>query len=69
MQNDLELYRELQKHLERIPVGLPPTESGIELKVLQHHFTLEEAYMATKLGALPGSVEKIHNVFRKVRCL
>lgn len=65
MQKDLEIYRELQHHLERMPVGLPPTESGIELKVLQHLFSPEEAFIATKLGALPESVEKIHKRFQK----
>ncbi len=35
-EKDLEIYRELQKHLDGMPVGFPATESGVELKVLKH---------------------------------
>ena len=38
-----DIYRNLQKHLNRQPVGYPKTISGVELKVLKHIFTEEEA--------------------------
>ena len=30
--DDDEAYRELQQHLDEMPVGFPPTKSGIELR-------------------------------------
>ena len=33
------IYRELQKHLDRQPIGFPATKSGVELKILTRLFT------------------------------
>jgi len=49
MSDESEVYRELQVHLDTLPVGFPKTKSGIELKILRHFFTSEEAKIATKL--------------------
>ena len=43
-----DIYRNLQVHLDQFPIGLPATKSGIELKVLKHVFTEDEAFIATK---------------------
>jgi len=59
------VYRRLQRHLDQMPVGFPATESGVELRILQHLFTPEEAEMALHVSALPESVEKIHSRARK----
>jgi len=59
------VYRRLQKHLDEMPVGYPATESGVELRLLQHLFTEEEAEMALHLSALPEPLEKIHSRARK----
>jgi len=32
---DDELYRSLQRHLDRMPVPYPATESGVELRILR----------------------------------
>ena len=47
--NNDEAFRELQQHLDEMPVGFPPTKSGVELRLLKHFFTPEEAKIATKL--------------------
>jgi Fe-S-cluster-containing hydrogenase component 2 len=44
-----------------MPVAYPATESGVELRLLQHLFTPEEAEMALYLSAVPEPVEKIHS--------
>jgi len=44
------IYRTLQEHLDKLPIGFPPTKSGVELKLLQYLFTPEEAKVATKLS-------------------
>ena len=41
-----ELYRKLQQHLDRMPVGFPATESGVEIRILQRLFTPDEAALA-----------------------
>ncbi|MFB0561333.1 MAG: 4Fe-4S binding protein [Candidatus Lokiarchaeia archaeon] len=58
-------YRELQKHLDQMPIGFPATESGVELRVLKHIFTPEEAKIATKLSWEFEPSETIYNRFDK----
>jgi formate hydrogenlyase subunit 6/NADH:ubiquinone oxidoreductase subunit I len=45
----LDVYRNLQKHLDKFAVGFPETKSGVELRILKHLFTPEEANLAVKL--------------------
>ena len=46
---DREIYRKLQENLDKLPIGFPATKSGIDLKVLTHFFTPEEAEIASYL--------------------
>jgi ferredoxin len=48
-----DIYRELARHLDDLPGGFPPTESGVELRILRHLFTPEEAALALDLTLLP----------------
>jgi len=59
------VYRRLQEHIDKMPVGFPATESGVELRVLEHLFTPEEAELALHLSALPESLEKIYRRAKK----
>jgi Pyruvate/2-oxoacid:ferredoxin oxidoreductase delta subunit len=59
------VYRRLQEHLDNMPVAFPATESGVELRLLKHLFTPEEAEMALHLSALPEPLEKIHSRAKK----
>jgi len=59
------IYRELQIHLDRMPVGYPSTESGVEIRMLKHLFTPEEARLATQLSMLPESLERIYKRVKK----
>ena len=38
-----EVYRALQRHLDRMPVPFPATESGVEIRILKQLFTADEA--------------------------
>src|SRR3989304_9014792 len=58
-------YRELQKHLDTLPIGFPPAESGVEIRLLQHFFTPEEARVATCLTITPETAATIHERVRK----
>lgn len=54
-------YRKLQQHLDRQPVGFPPSADGADIRLLKHVFSPEEAAIATCLSHEPRSVETIFN--------
>ena len=58
MATETQVYRDLQKHPDRLPAGFPPTESGVEIRILKHLFTPEEAKMAIELSMMPEDLEK-----------
>ena len=64
-QND-QVYIKLQKHLDRQPVGFPATRSGVEIKILKHIFTPEEAEIVSYLSY---RLEPIKTVFGRVEHL
>ena len=47
------IYQKLARHLDNLPGGFPPTESGVELRILKRLFTPEEAETATHLTLIP----------------
>jgi len=59
------VYRRLQKHIDNLPIGFPPTESGVELRLLEHLFTPEEAELALHLSAIAEPLQKIHSRAKK----
>lgn len=61
---EIQVYRDLQKHLDRLPIGYPPTESGVEIRILKHLFTPEEARIATQLSMIP---EPVNRIYRRVK--
>jgi len=60
-----DLYRRLQRHLDRMPIGFPATESGVEIRILKHLFTPEEAEIALELSAIPEPLPAIHKRLAK----
>ncbi len=44
-----DIYQKLSKMLDSIPNGYPPTDDGLEIRILKKIFTPEEAEVATKL--------------------
>lgn len=60
LEETLDVYRELQQHLDKFAVGFPTTESGVEIRILKHLFTLEEAKIATKLSDKYESLDAIY---------
>jgi len=61
-QND-QVYIKLQKHLDSQPVGFPATRSGVEIKILKHIFTPEEAEIVSFLNY---KFEPLNTIFGKV---
>ena len=60
MATEDQVYRDLQRHLDGLPIGFPVTESGVEIRVLKHLFTPKEAHVATRLSMFPEPLERIH---------
>jgi len=55
-----DIYRKLQRHLDRMPVGFPATESGVEIRILRHLFTPEEAAIALAVSVIPEPANVVH---------
>ncbi|MFW9940985.1 MAG: DUF362 domain-containing protein [Candidatus Thorarchaeota archaeon] len=60
-----DIYRILQEHLDSMPVGFPATESGVEIRILKHLFTPEEAEIALKLKFQPEPLKRVFKRFKK----
>jgi Pyruvate/2-oxoacid:ferredoxin oxidoreductase delta subunit len=50
MEQSDQVYIKLQRHLDNQAVGFPATKTGIELRILKHIFTPEEAEIASLLS-------------------
>jgi electron transport complex protein RnfB len=50
-----DLYREIQKQLDRYSLGFPATESGIELKILKKLFRKEDAELFSEMTQNSGT--------------
>ena len=48
-----DIYQRLARHLDSLPGGFPPTESGVELRILRRLFTPDEAEFALHLALIP----------------
>ncbi|HEY98507.1 MAG TPA: 4Fe-4S dicluster domain-containing protein [Dehalococcoidia bacterium] len=53
MASEDKVYRDLQKHLDKQAVGFPATKSGVELRILKHLFSPEQASLALHLNYKP----------------
>ena len=53
------VYERLRERLDMFPQGFPKTESGVELEILQHLFTPDEAEIMLHLRPRPENVSTI----------
>jgi ferredoxin len=65
MDTDNQIYRDLQRYLDRMPGGFPEVESGLDIKLLKYFFTPEEARIAMQLSMKPEPLERIYQRVRK----
>jgi len=49
VEDDVDVYRALQRHMDQFPVRFPEREGGAEIRLLKRLFTPKEAKIATKL--------------------
>ncbi len=64
MESEDLIYRRLQRHLDRMPVGFPESKTGADIKILRELFTREEAEIALELSMLP---EPASRIYRRVK--
>lgn len=64
MRKTRDVYRALQRQLDRLPVPYPETDSGVEIRILKRLFTQEEARVALWVSAFP---EPIGTICRRAR--
>jgi ferredoxin len=60
------IYRKLQRRLDKLPIGFPATDSGVEIRILKHLFTPLEAEIAIELNFLPERCETIYKRTKKI---
>lgn len=63
---DADIYRKLQETLDTLPIGFPATKSGIDLKLLTHFFTPEEAKIGSYLKWDLQSVDQIYETAKEL---
>ena len=44
-----DVYQALRRHLDSLPGGFPPTDSGVEIRILKRLFSPDEAELARHL--------------------
>ena len=62
-----DVYRELQVHLNSLPVGYPATKSGVEIRLLKHMFTPNEAKIATFLTFAIEDLDDVKLIHKRVK--
>jgi len=65
--DDIDVYRKLQEHLDKMPIGFPTTKSGSDIRILKKLFTPEEAKVATFLKfGWERDLETLDTIFSRV---
>ena len=54
-----DVFQKLAKHMDSLPGGYPPTEDGVELKILKKLFTPEQAELALHCTLIPEEARVI----------
>jgi electron transport complex protein RnfB len=65
MDTENQIYRRLQKHIDRLPGGFPEVASGLDIKLLKRFFTPEEAEVTMQLSMKPEPLSRIFPRLRK----
>ncbi|MHC4499610.1 MAG: hypothetical protein ACYS21_10915, partial [Planctomycetota bacterium] len=61
MVTENQVYRELQRYLDRLPSGFPQVASGTDIRLLKRLFTPEEAEIAMQLSMKPEPLSRIYS--------
>ncbi|MFX0071219.1 MAG: ATP-binding protein [Candidatus Hermodarchaeota archaeon] len=69
MESKIDVYRELQQHLDELPIGFPGTNSGVEIRLLKNLFTPKEAKIASLLKFSWNNLESLESIFKRLESL
>jgi len=61
-----DIYRELQRYLDKMPIGFPSTDSGVEIRILKRFFSPEEARIAMKLNFIVKTLEQVYEQVKDI---
>ncbi len=62
------IYRKLQEHLDKMPIGFPRAKSGADIRLLEYLFTPEEAKIATFLKfEWYRDVESLEQIYERIK--
>ena len=65
-----DIYRKLQQHLDKMPIGFPSVKSGADIRVLKHLFTPEEAKIAMLLRfGWERDLEPLEDIYKHAKKL
>jgi ferredoxin len=65
---EIEVYRNLQKHLNQMPIGFPAVKSGADIRLLKHLFTPKEAKIAIFLRfGWDRDLETLETIYERVK--
>lgn len=67
LEKEDEVYKKLQQRLDELPFGFPPTESGIEIRLLKRLFTPDEANIALNLKFSLDELEPIESIYDRLK--
>lgn len=63
-----DIYRRLQVHLDKMPIGFPKTKSGSDIRLLKHLFSPEEAEIAMLLKfGWNRNLETLNTIYERVK--
>ncbi|MDA8124671.1 MAG: 4Fe-4S dicluster domain-containing protein [Deltaproteobacteria bacterium] len=62
---DAKVYRKLQQKLDKLPIAFPATASGVEIRLLKHLFTPEQAQIALSMSFIPEPAAVIRKRLKK----
>ncbi|MFX0031861.1 MAG: 4Fe-4S binding protein [Candidatus Hermodarchaeota archaeon] len=63
-----DIYRRLQLHLDKMPIGFPATRSGSDIRLLKHLFSPEEAEVAMFLKfGWDRDLETLDTIYERVK--
>ncbi|MHA1669469.1 MAG: 4Fe-4S binding protein [Promethearchaeota archaeon] len=64
---DVDVYRKLQDHLDKMPIGFPSTKSGSDIRVLKKLFTPKEAEIAMFLKfGWERDLESLDTIYNRI---
>ncbi len=60
MESTEQVYRDLQRHLDKQPIGFPASKSGADIRILKRLFTPDHARLATHLDYKLSTAEEVY---------